>query len=110
MRLRFMDEDVQEVPEQSGIFCLWDHALLVYVGRTAPRTNLRTELYHALRMAMAEDICATHFTYEVTSTPKTRAAAELRDYFERWGSLPRYNEGAPGRDEGGVLRARRAAH
>jgi hypothetical protein len=109
MNLRFEDKHVQEVPEQPGIFCLWDHALLVYVGRTAPRTNLRAEVQHALTMAMAEDLCATHFTYEITSTPKTRAAEELRDYFERWGSLPRYNEARPAHDEGAVLRVDRAA-
>jgi hypothetical protein len=109
MRLRFEDKHVQEVPEQSGIFCLWDHKHLVYVGRTAPRSHLRAELRHALTMAMAEDLSATHFTYEVTRTPKTRAAEELRDYYERWGSLPRYNEARPAQDEGAVLRARRTA-
>jgi hypothetical protein len=107
MHLRFEDKHVQGVPEKSGIFCLWDHAHLVYVGRTAPRTNLRVELQHALTMAMAEDLSATHFTYEVTSTPKTRAAEELRDYYERWGGLPRYNESRPAYDEGAVLRAGR---
>ena len=109
MNLRFEDKHVQAVPEQSGIFCLWDHAHLVYVGRTAPRSNLRAELNHALTMAMADDLTATHFTYEVTATPKTRAAEELRDYYERWGSLPRYNEARPAYDEGAVPRADRAA-
>ena len=109
MHFRFEDKHVQDVPEQSGIFCLWDHAMLVYVGRTAPRSNLRAELQHALTMAMAEDLCATRFTYEVTLAPKTRAAKELRDYFERWGSLPRYNEARPAYDEGAVLRAHRTA-
>jgi hypothetical protein len=109
MHLRFEEKHVQEVPQQSGIFCLWDHMHLVYVGRTAPRTTLRTELQHALNIAMADDLCATHFSYEVTSTPKTRAAEELRDHFERWGSLPRYNEARPAHDEGAALRADRAA-
>ena len=105
MNLRFEDKHVQSVPEKSGIFCLWDHAHLVYVGRTAPRSNLRAELNHALTMAMADDLSCTHFSYELTATPKTRAAEELRDYFERWGALPRYNESprtAP--DESAVLR------
>jgi hypothetical protein len=109
MHLRFEDQHVQQVPEQSGIFSLWDHALLVYIGRTAPRSNLRAELQHALTMAMAEDMCVTHFTFEVTPSPKTRAAEELRDFFERWGSLPRYNEARPAHDEGAVLRTGRAA-
>jgi hypothetical protein len=108
MQLRFDDEHVQQLPQESGIFCLWDHALLVYVGRTAPRSNLRDEVQHALTVAMADDLCATHFTYEITPTPRTRASEELRDFFERWGSLPRYNEARPPHHEGAVLRAGRA--
>jgi hypothetical protein len=109
MRLRFVEQYVADVPEALGIFCLWDNQHLVYVGRTAPRSNLRAELRHALTMAMVADMCATHFTYEETSTPKTRAAEELREHFQRWGALPRYNEAPRGLDEGAVLRARRAA-
>ena len=109
MNLRFEDRHVQAVPEQSGTYCLWDHAHLVYVGRTAPRSNLRTELNHALTVAMAEDLSCTHFSYEVNSQPKTRAAEQLRDHFERWGALPRYNEARPATNEGAVLRAGRPA-
>ena len=109
MRLRFSEHYVQAVPEAPGIFCLWDNRHLVYVGRTAPRSNLRAELHHALTVAMAADLCATHFTYEVTNAPKTRAVEELREHFERWGALPRYNElprTAP--DERTLLRPGRA--
>ena len=110
MRQRFSEHYLQAVPEAPGIYCLWDNRHLVYVGRTAPRSNLRAELHHALTVAMAADLCATHFTYEVTSMPKTRAAEELREHFERWGALPRYNEsGRTSRDEGAVLRPGDAA-
>lgn len=109
MHLQFTEKYVRQVPEQPGIFCLYHHADLVYVGRTAPRTNLHGELGHALTMAMAGDMSATHFSFEVTHTPKTRAAEELRDYFERCGSLPRYNESAPVHHEGDVLQAQRTA-
>src|SRR5262249_43705515 len=95
MWLRFSGEDIQNVPEESGIFCLFQDRDLVYIGRTAPRTGLRTELEHALRMAMAEDIAASHFTFELTRNPKTRAAEELRDYYETWGRLPIYNRPHP---------------
>lgn len=108
MNLRFEDKHVQTVPEEPGMFRLWDRAHLVYVGRTAPRSTLRAELDHALTMAMAEDLSCTHFSYEVTTTPKTRAAEALRDYFERWGALPRYNGARPAHDEGTVPRAGRS--
>jgi len=92
MRQQFVQEYVQVVPEESGIFTLWDHSHPVYIGRTAPRSTLRAELDHALTMAMLEELSATHFSFEVTAAPKTRAAEELRSHFARWGSLPRYNE------------------
>ena len=109
MNLRFENKHVQAAPGKPGVFCLWDHAHLVYVGRTAPRSNLRAELSHALTIAMAEDLSCTHFSYEVTRMPKTRAAKALSDYLERWGTLPRYNEARPARHEGTVLRADREA-
>ena len=40
MNQRFEDKHVRSVPEKSGTFCLWDHAHLVYIGRTAPRIGL----------------------------------------------------------------------
>jgi excinuclease UvrABC nuclease subunit len=98
MRLQFVEKSVQAVPEQPGIYTLWDERHPVYIGRTAPRSNLRAEIDHALTMAMVEDLSATHFSFEVTQSPKTRAAEELRTHFERWGSLPRYNERNPSRD------------
>jgi hypothetical protein len=109
MNLRFTQKYVHQVPDAPGIFCLWHHANLVYVGRTAPRSTLREELRHALTVAMAGDMSATHFSFEETRTPQTRAAEELRDYFERWGSLPRYNESAPSHHEGALSRAERHA-
>ena len=98
MHLQFAENCVQAVPEESGIFILWDHSHPVYVGRTAPRSNLRAELEHALTLTMLEDLSVTHFSFEVTPAPKTRAAEELRSHFERWGSLPRYNERTPAHD------------
>ena len=91
MRQRFAAEDVNSVPEEAGIFCLYQDRDLVYIGRTAPRNGLRSELQHALRMAMADDMHATHFTIELTKNPKTRATEELRAFYEMWGRLPLYN-------------------
>ena len=91
-RLHFTEQEVKDVPAEPGIFCLWYGRDLVYVGRTAPRSHLRAELEHALKMAMAEDMLATRFSYEVTRAPQTRAAEELRAYFSECGRLPKYND------------------
>jgi hypothetical protein len=91
MRETFNAEEIQKVPEESGIFCLFQEQDLVYVGRTAPRTHLRSELLYALRMAMADDMLATHFSFEPTKSPKTRAGEELRSFYETFGRLPLYN-------------------
>jgi len=71
MRRRFTAEEIQNVPEESGIYCLF--------------------LQHALKMAMADDMLASDFTFEQTASPKTRASEELRSYYEAWGRLPLYN-------------------
>jgi hypothetical protein len=34
---------------------------------------------------------ATHFTFEPTASPKTRASEELRAFYGTWGRLPVYN-------------------
>ena len=91
MRLRFTEEEIQQVPEEAGIFCLFQERDLVYIGRTPPRAGLRSELARTLRVAMAADMLASEFTFEVTSQPKTRANEELRSYYETWGRLPAYN-------------------
>lgn len=92
MRVQFTEEEVLKVPEEAGIFSLYQERDLVYIGRTAPRSNLKADLHHALTMAMADDMLASHFTFEVTKTPKTRATEELRAYYEACGSLPLYNQ------------------
>ena len=97
MRLRFTEEEIQQVPEEAGIFCLFQERDLVYIGRTPPRAGLRSELARTLRLAMAADMLASEFTFELTAQPKTRANEELRSYYETWGRLPVYNR-PPGID------------
>ncbi len=92
MRVPFTVEEIQSVPEESGIFSLFHERDLVYIGHTAPRSNLRHDLLHALNVAMADDMLASHFSFELTKSPKTRAAEELRSYYADWGHLPVYNQ------------------
>jgi hypothetical protein len=94
MRQRFAEADVQNVPDVSGIFKLYHESDLVYIGRTPPSSGLKSEIEHALRLAAVEDMEVTHFSFEPTKSPKTRAAEELRSYFENWGRLPQYNRSA----------------
>ncbi|HXU40967.1 MAG TPA: hypothetical protein VN675_01490 [Burkholderiales bacterium] len=92
MREPFIEEEVLKVPEESGIFTLFQERDPVYIGRTAPRSNLRKDLLHALAVTMADDMMASHFSFELTKAPKTRATEELRSYYEAWGRLPVYNQ------------------
>ncbi|MEA3192863.1 MAG: hypothetical protein QOD26_1196 [Betaproteobacteria bacterium] len=92
MLVPFTEKEVMKVPQEAGIFSLFQERDLVYIGRTAPRSNLRADLLHALAVAMADDMLASHFTYELTPTPKTRASEELRSYYATWGRLPVYNQ------------------
>ena len=86
LRWRFDAEVLRDVPEAPGVCTLWSGNELVYIGRTEGNTTLRDLLRSFLGAAV------THFTWEVTVTPKTRAGDLLDSYLAKHGRLPRYNE------------------
>jgi hypothetical protein len=103
LRWRFDADTLRDVPEGPGVCTLWSGNELVYIGRTEGNTTLRELLKAFLERVEKKDIAVSHFTWEVTVTPKTRAGDLLNAYIEKHGRLPRYNEGAP---EGAVLKSR----
>ena len=92
LRWRFDAETLRDVPESPGVFTLWSGQELVYIGRTEGNSTLRD----LLRGFLEQPLRVTHFTWEVTVTPKTRAGDLLDSYLVKNGRLPRYNEAAPG--------------
>lgn len=85
LRWRFDTETLRDVPESPGVCTLWTGNELVYIGRTEGTGTLRELLRSLLGLPV------THFTWEVTVTPKTRAGDLLDAYLEKHGRLPRYN-------------------
>jgi len=88
LRWHFDAETLRDVPEGPGVCTLWSSHELVYIGRTEGNSTLRDLLRSFLGARV------THFTWEVTVTPKTRAGDLLDTYLEKYGRLPRYNEPA----------------
>jgi len=88
LRWRFDAEILRDVPEAPGVCTLWSGNETVFIGRTEANATLRD----LLRTFLGAGV--THFTWEVTVTPKTRAGDLLDAYLERHGRLPRHNEAA----------------
>ena len=88
LRWRFDAETLRDVPEGPGVFTLWSGNEMLYIGRTEGNATLRDRLRAVLRAGVP----VTHFTWEVTVTPKTRAGDLLSSCMEKSGRLPRYNE------------------
>jgi hypothetical protein len=86
LRWRFDAEILRDVPEAPGVCTLWSGNETVYIGRTEGNRTLRD----VLRQFLGAPV--THFTWEVTVTPKTRAGDLLDAYLEKNGRLPRYND------------------
>jgi len=91
LRCRFTAERVRETPDLQGVFSLWDGKECVYVGHTPWNHSLRQCLREHLALKDGGSIRASHFSWETTSTPKSREDEVLRRRVERQGSLPRYN-------------------
>jgi hypothetical protein len=91
LRWRFLADAVRETPDQQGVFSLWEANECVYIGHTPRNTTLRDQLRALLDLREKGVIQASHFTWEVTPTPKTREGDLLQLYLDRHGKLPRYN-------------------
>ena len=91
MRLPFSAEPVREIPDGQGVFTLWDGSECVYVAHTPWNRSLQQCLREHLALNDAGAIHVSHFTWETTSTPKSREKELLRRKTERQGRLPRYN-------------------
>lgn len=75
-----------------GVFTLWDGAECVYVGHTPGNRSLLECLRRHLALLDEGVIHASHFTWETTSTPKSRE----RQLLARLARAPRYNSaGSP---------------
>lgn len=98
LRWRFDAENLRDVPDGPGVFTLWDDGELVLIGRTEGSTVLRELLRELLQSVREQQVPATHFTWEITTTPRTRAGDLLNAFLEKYGRLPRYNA-APRGDE-----------
>ena len=92
LRWRFDSETLRDVTEGPGVCTLWSGNELVYIGRTDGSQTLRDLLRTFLGPTEAHEFTVSHFTWEVTVTPKTRAGDLLDNYIEKHGRLPRYNE------------------
>ena len=87
-------DSIRGVPRTQGVFGLWDEGRLVYIGATEREVYLPDALRELLVLKRRGLICATHFTWEITITPRSWAGELLRLHFNQHGALPLYNQPA----------------
>jgi len=87
-----LDADaIRGTPRTQGVFGLWDEGEIVYIGATERSVFLPDALRELLQLKRGGVIQATHFTWEITITPRSWAGELLRLHFNKHGALPRYN-------------------
>jgi hypothetical protein len=74
------------------VFGLWDAGEIVYIGATERSVFLPDALRELLALKRRGVIHATHFTWEITITPRSWAGELLRLHFNKYGALPLYNQ------------------
>lgn len=85
-------ESIRGTPRTQGVFGLWDEGRIVYIGATARSVFLPDALGELLGFKRRGIIQATHFTWEITITPRSWAGELLRLHFNKYGELPLYNQ------------------
>lgn len=94
LKWKFDAESIRGTPRTQGVFGLWDEGSIVYIGATARSVFLPDALGELLGLKRQGIIHATHFTWEITITPRSWAGELLRLHFNKHGVLPLYNQPA----------------
>jgi len=94
LKWKFDAESIRGTPRTQGVFGLWDDGEIVYIGATARSVFLPDALSELLALRRRGVIQATHFTWEITITPRSWAGELLRLHFNKHGVLPLYNQPA----------------
>jgi hypothetical protein len=94
LKWKFDAESIRATPRTQGVFGLWDEGSIVYIGATARSVFLPDTLGELLGLKRRGIIQATHFTWEITITPRSWAGELLRLHFNQHGALPLYNQAA----------------
>ncbi|HJY76906.1 MAG TPA: hypothetical protein VKE95_09745 [Burkholderiales bacterium] len=94
LKWKFDAESIRGTPRTQGVFGLWDEGRIVYIGATARSVYLPDALGELLALKRRGIIQATHFTWEITITPRSWAGELLRLHFNKHGELPPYNQPA----------------
>jgi hypothetical protein len=94
LKWKFDADSIRGTPKTQGVFGLWDEERLVFIGATERGSYLPDALHELLRLKREGVIQATHFTWEITITPRSWAGELLRLHFNKHGTLPLYNQPA----------------
>ena len=94
LKWKFDADSIRGTPRTQGVFGLWDEDQVVYVAATERGVYLPDALRELLSLKRRGIIHATHFTWEITITPRSWAGELLRLHFNKFGALPLYNQAA----------------
>lgn len=94
LKWKFDADSIRGTPRTQGVFGLWDEDLIVYIGATERGVFLPDALRELLALKRRGIIHATHFTWEITITPRSWAGELLRLHFNKHAALPAYNQPA----------------
>jgi len=94
LKWKFDPDSIRGTPRTQGVFGLWDEDQIVYIGATGPSVYLPEALSELLTLNRRAIIQVTHFTWEITITPRSWAGELLRLHFNKYGAFPLYNQPA----------------
>ena len=96
-KYRFTRENVDNSPDEAGVYALFDGDELIYYGRamgTSETIRSRLQSHYAGRSSPCTQR-ATHYMRMPTSSPSTSERQLLEEFKRIHGKLPRCNERLP---------------
>ena len=97
-KYKFTKENVDNAPDEHGVYILYDNSTLIYIGRAAGEgVTIRSRLQsHKSGNEGACTTNASHYKREITSSPIGREKELVQEYKDSHnGELPRCNDVDP---------------
>jgi hypothetical protein len=89
---RFTASVIAGAPSDPGVYALWDHDELIYIGRADGNQATIQSMLIEHHRGNLEPGCATHYSWELARDPVARELELLRRFEAQYRRLPRANQ------------------
>jgi hypothetical protein len=93
VRYPFADYAITVAPDDPGVYVLWEHEELTYIGKAqGENSTIRSRLLDRFYLRHQCGCRPTHYSWQLASDPERREHEMLLEHLQSFEALPRCNK------------------